>query len=104
MATTIQLLGPDDVLHKDDWVRPLIPAAGSSHGDDPGINSFSPFAGLPQNHFKWVKARDALGECWMGRTLREIDREMGEGDHAFEVVRGDLPKTHVWNWRAERRN
>lgn len=104
MVQMIQLLGPEDLLQPDDWVRPLVPAVGSSFGDDPGINSFSPFAGLPQNHFKWVRAKDALGTCWMGKPLRVIDREFGAGDSAYEAVRGELPKTHVWDWRAERRN
>lgn len=102
MAISVLILGPDDVLQADDWVRPLVPTCGEFMGNEPPINSFSTYGGTPQNHLRWVAAQDVIGKCWMGKALRDINKAWDKtGGFNYEVVRGPVPMNHVWDWRKE---
>lgn len=102
MATSILLLGEEDTLEPDDWVRPLQPTAGNC-GGEPAVNSLATYSGTPLNHFKWVLARDVFGSVWFGMTLAEIHEGMKDtGGFNYEVVRGHMPRGHIWFWRALR--
>lgn len=103
MATQILMLGPEDVLQPTDWVRPLVETPGEFQSSPSSINSFSTFGGTPLNHFKWVPARDVMGELWFGQSLAEIHRRWAHlGGFNYEVVRGEVPMAHVWDWRKEK--
>lgn len=102
MAIMLQLLTEEDRLQPDDWVRPL-EAAPDSLGGEARINSFSTYGGSPLNHLKWVRAGDVFGERWLGLTLKELDEQHERfGGFTYEVVRGDLPAAHCWDWQRER--
>jgi len=102
MAITVQLLTEEDCLQPEDWVRPLT-AACSELGTVEPFNSFTPFAGLPQNHFRWVKAREIFGDCWMGFSLKELQQQFKRfGGFQYEVLRGPLPKAHYWDWQKDK--
>lgn len=100
MATSVLILGPEDTLEQDDWVRPLQATPGHC-GGDPVINSLSTDGETPQNHLKWVRARDVFKPGWFGLTLEELNKEMGNGFN-YEVIRGAIPRGHIWFWRAQR--
>lgn len=91
MTTTIELLGPDDELRPTDWIRPLVPAAGDDY-----VNSKNCYSGKPQNHLKWVRVAQVIGECWHGKTLAELDTAWTRFNRFnYEVVRGELPPSHT---------
>lgn len=100
----LQLLEAADVLRPTDWVRPLAAAPGDFSTSNPVINSFSTYGGSPQNHFKWIRAQDVVGECWMGRSLADLAKAWeATGGFAYEVVRGAMPPQHIWDWRAAKK-
>ena len=102
MAITVQLLTEDDCLQPEDWVRPL-KTTPNDMGGDARINSFSTYGGRPLNHLKWVRAGDVFSERWMGLTLKELGQEYKRfGGFTYEVVRGDLPATHCWDWQSDK--
>ena len=99
----VLILSAYDKLRSDDWVRPIVEAVSDCPGQAPALNSFSPYSGTPQNHLKWVQARDVLGKCWMGKTLAELDQAWEKlGGFPYEVIRGTPPQRHIWDWRPER--
>lgn len=88
---TIQLLEDTDEVLPDYYCRPLI-------AYDAEINSFSAFGGKPQNHFKWIKVRDVLGEAWWGKPLymiREVTSTDNNSIFPYEVVKGNIPREHI---------
>lgn len=100
---SVLMLSSYDTLRPDDWVRPIVEAVADYPGQAPALNSFSPYSGCPQNHLKWVQARDVLGDCWMGKTMAELDQAWEKiGGFPYEVIRGTPPQRHIWDWRAER--
>lgn len=90
MATCIELLGPEDELRPTDWIRPLVPECGDEY-----VNSKNTYSGRPQNHLKWARVAQVIGECWHGKTLAELDVAFSRfNGFNYEVVRGALPVSH----------
>lgn len=85
---TIQLLEADDIVDPEDWCRPLsIVSMSGGHSD---YYSFqSQYTGAPENNVKWVKVKYILGKPWHGKTVKEIDRALGQYVK-YEYVRGDI--------------
>lgn len=86
---TLQLLEKDDIVEPEDWCRPLsIVSMSGGHSD---YYSFkNQYTGAPENNVKWVKVKYILGKCWHGKTVKEIDAELGMFIK-YEYVRGDIP-------------
>jgi hypothetical protein len=86
---SIQLLDDNDIVEPEDWCRPLsIVSMNGGHSD---YYSFkSQYTGAPENNVKWVKVKYILGKCWHGKTVSEIDAELGKFIK-YEYVRGDIP-------------
>jgi hypothetical protein len=86
---TLQLLESDDRVSPEDWCRPLrIVSMNGGHSD---YYSFqSEYTGAPENNVKWVKVKYILGKVWHGKTVAEIDAELGKYVK-YEFVRGDIP-------------
>ncbi len=99
---TLLLLEDDDVINPTDWIRPLTITLDSGES----INGFSMYGGSPQNNVRWVQFKDVFGECHYGKTVRQIKEMANQYVHAqnrsmrYEIVRGDLPGDHIWNWKA----
>ena len=90
---TIQLLEADDIVDPDDWCRPLsITSMSGGHSD---YYSFqNQYTGAPENNVKWVKVKYILGKPWHGKTVKQIDKGLGEFVK-YEYVRGDLPRRSI---------
>jgi len=94
---SIQLLEKDDIVRKDDWIRPL-QFRGSDFGDI-AICKFSTWGGRPQDFHKWIRVQDALGDLWLNKSVKYIHKKL---NMEYEFVRGDIPKNNIWNWRLEK--
>lgn len=105
---SLQLLELDDPVDPDDWVRPL-DMGYNQFGDHTEPHSFNMYGGSPQNNIKWIKVRDTFGECHWGKTVREIhalfDKMVNWQNQMlrYEFVRGDVPKSHIWDWRKTKK-
>lgn len=86
---TVQILEADDAVDAEDWCRPLsITSMSGGHSD---YYSFrNQYSGSPENNVKWVKVKYILGKGWHGKTVKQIDRGLGEYVK-YEFVRGDIP-------------
>lgn len=86
---TVQILEADDCVDPEDWCRPLsIVSMSGGHSD---YYSFqSQYTGAPENNVKWVKVKYILGKPWHGKTVKEIDKHLGQYIK-YEYVRGDIP-------------
>ena len=91
----VQLLEADDAVHPEDWCRPLsIVSMSGGHSD---YYSFqSQYTGAPENNVKWVKVKYILGHGWHGKTVKEIDKGLGEYVK-YEFLRGNVPKRQQLN-------
>ena len=86
---TLQLLEAADHVDPEDWCRPL--SITTMSGGQSDYYSFkSCYSGAPENNVKWVKVKYILGKGWHGKTVKQIDRGLGEFVK-YEFVRGDLP-------------
>ena len=85
----VQILEAEDSVHPEDWCRPLsIVSMSGGHSD---YYSFkNQYTGAPENNVKWVKVKYILGKLWYGKTVKEIDAELGIFIK-YEYVRGDIP-------------
>jgi hypothetical protein len=85
----LQLLEANDIVHPEDWCRPLsIVSMNGGHSDYYSFESC--YTGAPENNVKWVKVKYILGKPWHGKTVNQIDRGLGEFIK-YEYVRGDIP-------------
>jgi len=106
---TLQLLELDDAIHPDDWIRPLT-QEHNQFGDTVAMHSFNMYGGTPQNNIKWIRVRDFFGKCHWGKTLGQINSLFDNSPNwqnqmlRYEVVRGDMPTNHVWDWRKAKQN
>jgi hypothetical protein len=92
---TLQLLEADDCVHPEDWCRPLsIVSMSGGHSDHYSFEN--QYTGAPENNVKWVKVKYILGKPWHGKTVKEIDKGLGEFVK-YEYVRGDLPRRSILN-------
>ncbi len=86
---SLQLLEKDDTVDPEDWCRPL--SITSMSGGYSDYYSFkNQYTGAPENNVKWVKVKYILGKPWHGKTVKEIDAELGMFIK-YEYVRGDIP-------------
>ena len=92
----IQILEENDVILADDWVRPLTPES-DGYADGPYVNGRSCYGGALLNHFRWVKFTDRFGECWVGKTLKELNKGMTTCHYI--LARGDVPKHHTASFK-----
>jgi hypothetical protein len=89
MMINLQLLEADDVVEPEDWCRPLsLCTMSGGYSDDYSFKSC--YTGAPENNVKWVKVKYILGHGWHGKTVKQIDRGLGQFVK-YEYVRGDLP-------------
>ena len=95
---SVQLLESSDTIDPDDWCRPLVLITMSGGYSD--VMSFSnPYSGSPANNAKWVRAKHVIGKPWMGKTVGQFNRVMGDCGSPYEFVRGDIPRSHRLNMR-----
>lgn len=86
---TVQILEANDAVDAEDWCRPL--SITSMSGGQSDYYSFrNQYSGSPENNVKWVKVKYILGQGWHGKTVKQIDRRLGEYVK-YEFVRGDIP-------------
>lgn len=90
---TVQLLESDDVVEPEDWCRPL---SLTQMGYSDSYSFRSQYTGAPENNVKWVKVKYILGHGWHGKTVAEIDKELGKFVK-YEYVRGDIPQRSKLN-------
>lgn len=81
MNKHVILLNDDDVIQPDDYVRDML---GDPYGDRHAT-------------LKWIKVKDALGECWFGKTVEEFNARLGEGKWPAlrEFARGEMPERKI---------
>ena len=84
----IMLLEAEDILHADDWVRPIVFHASHAQGEIK-VNTTSAYGGGPLNHPKWVRAKRLFGPCWLGKKIGSLSM-----CSQYEFVRGDIPDHH----------
>lgn len=87
---TAQFLQNDDVIHPDDWCRPL-QLVTMSGGLSDSMSFKSMYSGTPENNVRWVRVKDVLGPRWKGCTKKEVN---SSGFTPYEFVRGDVPPSH----------
>lgn len=82
---TVQILEQNDRISPTDWARPLqITSTGDS------VFLTSEYGGLPQNNMTWIRVYACLSQCWHGKTVAEVCREV----EAYEFLRGTPPEAH----------
>ena len=86
----VQILEEDDLIHPDDWCRPLT-ITSMSGGMSDSYSFKNAYSGLPENNVKWVQVKHVLGSCWHGRPVSEFCKSLG---YRHEFVRGDVPVKH----------
>lgn len=105
---SVQILEDHDEIRPDDWVRPLR-IVDSDHCEGVRVETFSAYGGSPTNNVRWIKVRDYFGECHWGKKLGEIHELFSHSVNwqnaqlRFEVVRGEMPNAHVWDWRKTKK-
>ncbi len=98
---TLFLLEDDDIIEPTDWIRPI-----TIIGDS--INGFSTYSGRPMNNVRWVQFQDIFGKVHFGKTVRQLKEMATQYVHApnrsetFEIMRGEMPAAHVWDWQLAR--
>lgn len=88
---SILFLEKDDIIHPDDYCRPLIRSADYSSYSDAWIE-INEYGGSPLDTLKWMPLWLKFGECWWGKTYQEIT---DQSNIFYEYVRGELPKSHI---------
>ena len=86
---TLQLLEASDRVEPNDWCRPLS-LTTMSGGYSDSYSFKSQYSGAPENNVKWVQVKYILGKGWIGKTVEQIDRGLGQFVK-YEFVRGKLP-------------
>jgi len=99
MATTpVFILGLDELIQPDDWIRPLF----LTEDEDGVSHDYTIWGGSPLNNMKWCQVKDVLGKPWHGKTIKEYytfaaKSNSGRGfpivEH-FEFLRGTPPVSH----------
>lgn len=85
---TIQLLEDEDLIHPEDWIRPL-----GIFGED--FQIMSAYSGAPLDHFLWAPVWLELGEIWWGHTYGHYEQDVGEmTGRQIEAIRGCLPQSN----------
>jgi hypothetical protein len=96
---TVKILEDDDIIYAEDWCRPLqIVSMSGGHSDHYSFKSC--YTGAPENNAKWVKVKDAVGDCWFGKTVKKYHKAMNKFGLQWEFMRGDIPKSHRLNMKG----
>ncbi len=96
---TVQILEPEDIFLPDDWCRPLgIVSMSGGHSDSYSFKSM--YTGAPENNSQWVRAKDVIGDCWFGSTVKKYNKACSKYVYPLEFVRGDIPKAHRLNMKG----
>ena len=86
---TIPLLEADDRVDPEDWCRPLsIRSMSGGHSD--GYSFQCQYSSKPENNAEWVQVKYILGKPWHGKTVKQIDKAMGNYVK-YEYARGLIP-------------
>lgn len=86
---SIQLLEEDDIIAFGQWCRPLV-FLPAEFGDE--YQTTATYSGKPINNFKWIPVEQAIGLCWFGKRLGELNSKL---DHPFAVAVGEIPESHI---------
>jgi hypothetical protein len=86
----VQILEDSDLMHPEDWCRPLV-LTSMSGGMSDGYSFKSEYTGTPENNAKWVRVKHVIGEGWHGHPIGEFAKALG---YRHEFVRGDVPVKH----------
>ena len=90
MSYNVQILGEDEIITEDLFIRPL---TFSSTGLSDTHFTTNCFSDSPINNYKWTKVLRCLGKYWLGKTVGEYN----EGTSIpYEFVRGELPASHIF--------
>ena len=79
----IYLLEEDDVIEKNDFIRPLYRMADYSQSCDDWSEG---------DYFKWKPTHKALGDFWFGKTHGEFIKGTR---FVYEFCRGEIPQGHI---------
>lgn len=85
---SIQILEDADAVNPEDWCRPLSLSTMSRCSDSYSFKDC--YTGTPENNVKWVKVKYILGNCWHGKSVKEIDQGLGKFVK-YEFIRGSIP-------------
>ena len=94
---TVHFLEDDDIIHPDDWCRPLTKSSDyESHSDQ--WNETNTYGGSPLDHLKWCPVWLCLGKIWWGSEYGKLTIN---NKFPHEYIRGDIPNSHKqslkWN-------
>jgi len=96
---SVNILEADDIIHPDDYYRPLMRSADFSQSDSWLRRSC--YGGGPLDHLRWAPVWLILGRVWWGKRYA---RYMDVASRPFEAVRGNVPKENIldlteWKYR-----
>lgn len=94
--TTVIILGLDELIQPDDWIRPLF----LTRDDDGVSHDYTIWGGRPLNNMKWCQVKDVLGKVWWGTRIGDYYQKHPNAEQGwlivehYEFLRGTPPESH----------
>jgi len=93
---TVNILEDHDAVLADDWCRPLA-LVSMSGGMSDSYSFHCQYSGRPENNVQWAKVSWIFGECWFGKTVKELNGKWTP----YEFMRGDIQESHIVNYKPK---
>jgi len=84
----ITICGPDTIIEKGIWCRPLYFLDGDFGSSE--YTQSGTYGGVI-NNYKWLPIEDFLGPYWFGKTIKDF---LDGTDRLTEFAKGDIPADH----------
>ena len=85
----IEILTQDAIIDGEDYCRPL----EFSDSESNIHYTENQYSGIPINNYKWIKVKNILGDCWLGRTIADYYSDGVALE--MEFARGSIPENHI---------